>query len=901
MPIEIHCSSDIDDHGEERTRPKKTPHPVVREQDCHYISKPEHLAAMLHLKVFRTSTPAGASRRSFLEEENEQPTPSRNISPPPYKVDKRLLGRELLESQHEARMQALASKKKRRAQAKVSTRTAMASEIKRQEAHLLKVLEAIRCTRDDKERLKATEEDIADRIQQRSDEKMRVSLDRPLDPGRYPQSREQIIEWALMVAAQPDRVVQKELFGLLDQVSKFMVLYGGAERAATTAGRGRNSLEQSRGSKAEFLEMLQNIRQPGEDDHLSLSEKLAKQEARGLARFVVAICPSTSLQAVSGSARVRRTVNRRTIIARFTSRPSQRIGTSIPTIHEGGRHDRGATSPRGGAKAQQRQARPSQLTQRPQSASATSPVSRRSRDESPPRNLVPTPPSTSRRPSSSSMSGGIKFSRASRNLMGHVTPEVEVKPAATVPVTFNSTPNSAPKMRMMSVMSTQINAAGDLEDVIMTKLQRVEGDSGRLEKKVLPSTAEKRDDSDEESDEESIEESIEESVDEGSLNEKEDDKNIYESPRWPRPDSAPALKRYTNNPEYKWDSNDFYSYNDMLGVDEFHEGAVKVYNQNHESREAAIDAQRQLIAETTSETNLALDKLIARFVKHHAVRDSHLAAMVHRLGDKDFHRPDVMARLRKAVSAKVEAGSMHQNVLDELQQLSNLVKYSIHTTRMKHLVKNKWFMKVIHSLHNYKQNAKKATVPATLPRFLLAASTLLVNNEAIDESLFYMLVEKLIAPQDHKDVIVHRSLSMFRTSIGLSAEHFSEYLERRSITACPELLTELQELRRKRDRKLRVQQESREKTGTTATNTLPLATPQCEEELAVRVDGDVAVHNISTRISESAPTSLFASSTSPLGARPCTSQNDSSALPPQQTAPRPPCRGSSVLVRHLGI
>lgn len=408
-----------------------------------------------------------------------------------------------------------------------------------------------------------------------------------------------------MVAAQPDRVVQKELFGLLDQVSKFMVLYGGAERAATTVGRGRNSLEQSRGrkcgamaaivcmhtgcwcdggfaygllilmfvagSKAEFLEMLQNIRQPGEDDYLSLSEKLAKQEARGLARFVVAICPSTSLQAVSGSARVRRTVNRRTIIARFTSRPSQRIGTSIPTIHEGGRHDRGATSPRGGAKAQQRQARPSQLTQRPQSASATSPVSRRSRDESPPRNLVPTPPSTSRRPSSSSMSGGIKFSRASRNLMGHVTPEVEVKPAATVPVTFNSTPNSAPKMRMMSVMSTQINAAGDLEDVIMTKLQRVEGDSGRLEKKVLPSTAEKRDDSDEESDEESIEESIEESVDEGSLNEKEDEKNIYESPRRPRPDSAPALKRYTNNPEYKWDSNDFYSYNDMLGVDEFHE------------------------------------------------------------------------------------------------------------------------------------------------------------------------------------------------------------------------------------------------------------------------------------------------------------------------------------------
>lgn len=65
-----------------------------------------------------------------------------------------------------------------------------------------------------------------------------------------------------MAAAQPDHLVQKELFGLLKQMSKFMVLYGSAAKAATTVGRGRGSLDPSRGRERYAVTILSDCLHP---------------------------------------------------------------------------------------------------------------------------------------------------------------------------------------------------------------------------------------------------------------------------------------------------------------------------------------------------------------------------------------------------------------------------------------------------------------------------------------------------------------------------------------------------------------------------------------------------------------------------------------------------------------
>lgn len=94
-------------------------------------------------------------------------------------------------------------------------------------------------------------------------------------------------------------------------------------------------------------------------------------------------------------------------------------------------------------------------------------------------------------------------------------------------------------------------------------------------------------------------------------------------------------------------------------------------------------------------------------------------------------------------------------MLDELRQINSLVKYAMHTQRMKSLMKHKWFLKIVQNLHDYKKKMK-TPVPKSLIRFLVASCKLLENEWGIDEVLFYELLEELLSPGDQKDVIVHR-------------------------------------------------------------------------------------------------------------------------------------------------
>ena len=190
MPIEIHSSSDIDEHGEVRTRPRVTPHPVVRPGDCAYISQPEHLAAMLHLQLFRTSRPASTASSSKEQhdyeqgqgqgqeqEQGQQPETTataaktgralHSSSRGQSKVQKqetstaagskKLLGKEFLASQQKARLLLIEQSKKRHAKPVSFNKVSVQSEIRRQEAVLMSVLQEIQVTQEDKELQRATE------------------------------------------------------------------------------------------------------------------------------------------------------------------------------------------------------------------------------------------------------------------------------------------------------------------------------------------------------------------------------------------------------------------------------------------------------------------------------------------------------------------------------------------------------------------------------------------------------------------------------------------------------------------------------------------------------------------------------------------------------------------------
>lgn len=76
---------------------------------------------------------------------------------------------------------------------------------------------------------------------------------------------------------------------------------------------------------------------------------------------------------------------------------------------------------------------------------------------------------------------------------------------------------------------------------------------------------------------------------------------------------------------------------------------------------------------------------------------------------------------------------------------------------------------------------------------------------AMTTESFYVILEKTVTHKDdHRRVIVHKTLKACRESIGIGPEPFMKYLEDNDIPACPELITQIRNLKRKRARKLKI-------------------------------------------------------------------------------------------------
>ena len=125
------------------------------------------------------------------------------------------------------------------------------------------------------------------------------------------------------------------------------------------------------------------------------------------------------------------------------------------------------------------------------------------------------------------------------------------------------------KTRTMSVMSVRVNAAGEEEDFIMTKLCRVDGGTGKDEElKVVEEEFFKDNDDDDDNDND------DDSNNEGGP---EDDEEDYSDNSNDLVEPHKVIMRYTNDPNYQWNSNECYQYNNMFEAEEFREVCVWSY------------------------------------------------------------------------------------------------------------------------------------------------------------------------------------------------------------------------------------------------------------------------------------------------------------------------------------
>lgn len=755
------------------------------------------------------------------------------------KTKKKMLGKEFLDNQKKQNELFKESKRKRPAKVKPpSNRAAVQAEVKRQEAALAAVLEEIKLNKEDIEEKKEKMALVSNKINEHVQDKESVALGKPILSILHPKDLEDTLEWAFEIASQPNDILEKELLSILTNVKKYMIMFNGVKTGLLCTPQSNKSYHTQNRSGADksisskdsnILHMLEDLEDPNDKDNLTLTEKLAKQEARGYAHFVNSISPPTPSSRMRHSMRKSAFFNAR---RRLKQRP-----TFVGTIKEVMASDA----------FKKRKEKPPQSPSAPlhsRRPTSASPRTRSAVNKQNPSTLSPSRPQSastgdSGRPRSSIYKAmapamvGIKFAQASRQLLESKKAEEKEKPAAQVPLVFNSSAKTTAKTRTMSVLSVQVNAAGEEEEVMMSKLLRVEDGNPQHGRKrsvgSLSSASAGSLDTDQ-----SCEESIpqpEELVDRPEESEEEEGQ-------------LRVLKRYCNLPEMKWNSEDLYSHNEMFDTSEFHEASKRKYEKMYEYREAVQRENKKIFAELNEASRNCTKKLIRRFTAQHKLQDRTIDHLLQMIATRDYFRPEVVGKLRKAIAEKVEAGSTHKHILDELRDINSLVMYSIHTSRMRNLARNDWFLRLLASVLEYKKKVK-TPVPISLVKFLVVSSKLLENDFKIDKSLFYDLVGRLIGHDDHKDVIVHRSLTVFREDIGIGVEEFAEYLEKRNIHQCTELLVELRQVQDKKSRLRRLQSMTSKGEETSSTCNEP------PEEVALPT---------SKRSSESAPTSLFSSS-----------------------------------------
>jgi hypothetical protein len=141
-------------------------------------------------------------------------------------------------------------------------------------------------------------------------------------------------------------------------------------------------------------------------------------------------------------------------------------------------------------------------------------------------------------------------------------------------------------------------------------------------------------------------------------------------------------------------------------------------------------------------------------------------------------------------------GKLGVNFQVDMVSMRHRIKDKRFEIQCENLLKHKWFVILVVKLRE-KIETVFTPIPMSCFKFLLAVKEVVVLGSELTKSVFFTLVESTIEPDDHRDVVVHRTLKSIRDVLNIQADTFLEYLEKKEIQPSPELLSQVRSLRKK--------------------------------------------------------------------------------------------------------
>jgi hypothetical protein len=142
-----------------------------------------------------------------------------------------------------------------------------------------------------------------------------------------------------------------------------------------------------------------------------------------------------------------------------------------------------------------------------------------------------------------------------------------------------------------------------------------------------------------------------------------------------------------------------------------------------------------------------------------------------------------------------EGGKLGVNFFVDMANMRREIKDWRFKQNIESILKAKWFIIILVKLRE-KLDTLFTPIPPSCFKLLLAMKRVLMLGHEITVPVFYTLVSALILSEDHKDVMVHRTLKSICDVLRIRPDEFLHYLEEKDIQPCPELLSQVRQYRK---------------------------------------------------------------------------------------------------------
>lgn len=209
-----------------------------------------------------------------------------------------------------------------------------------------------------------------------------------------------------------------------------------------------------------------------------------------------------------------------------------------------------------------------------------------------------------------------------------------------------------------------------------------------------------------------------------------------------------------------------------------------------------MSAQTEKISEYSYQLSKKLVDGFDNFQKVRTEKEEHFIATC---AEKEFDRPIILSIKKskfKMDGYDARDVKLGRRLDYDMEAMNRSASRLHHVNKMKNVLKSgySWYITLVMKLQDHSKPSHHP-VPINCYKYLCVIWQLALRGWTMTPSIYYTLIERIFVPDDHCDIIVHRTLKATREVLAIDPVVFLRFLEDKGIQASPELILEVRNLK----------------------------------------------------------------------------------------------------------